>query len=124
MYEGKESAGGMRRVWNRQGCGSRVTITAHGGRCTKTRTIVVEEARNERGQSSALVSSPGSSKSMLARHSSASGRHGGRRRTGRRGGEGALGALGRGEVVARAGDDELEAQLPPPRPRRTGHAIP
>ena len=30
MYEDKESAGGMRPVWNRLGGGSRVTITAHG----------------------------------------------------------------------------------------------
>ena len=37
MSEDEESAGGMRPVWNRQGCGSRVTITAHGGRCTSTR---------------------------------------------------------------------------------------
>ncbi|MEI6449735.1 MAG: hypothetical protein WCP98_07260 [Actinomycetes bacterium] len=32
-------------------------------------------------------------------------------REGRHGGEGALGVLGRGEVVARVGDDEFEAQL-------------
>ena len=33
------------------------------------------------------------------------------RQRGRRGGERALGVLGRGEVVAVVGDDELEAQL-------------
>ena len=35
----------------------------------------------------------------------------GRAAEGRRDGEGALGVLGLGEVVARVGDDELEAKL-------------
>src|SRR5450830_2036125 len=72
MREDEESVGGMRRVWNGLGGGSRVTMAAHGGHCAGKRPHQLAEAEDERDHSSLVVSSPGSSGSMPSRHSSAS----------------------------------------------------